>query len=169
MKRKKKSTGFTLVELLVGLAIFGLLAVMAVNFGRSSLQRASFSSTVNTFLADFSSIKQQAATENRYLVLDFNAGGTGYVIRRQQNLDDFANWDAVRTMTPMDGKQFFLPGSAQDFAVNSVGEVFTFPIAGTPQPVQVSMNFFIYKRGTTLVDYKRLVRIFPTGGIKIDE
>ncbi len=165
----KKITGFTLVELLVGLAIFGLLAVMAVSFGRSSLQRASFSSAVNTFLSDFSSVKQQAATENRYMVIDFNAAGTGYVIRRQQNLDDFANWDAVRTITPMDGMQFFLPGSAQDFVVNSVGEVFTFPIAGTPQPVQVSMNFFIYKRGTTLVDYQRLVRIFPTGGIKIDE
>ncbi len=76
----------------MGLAIFGLLAVMAVNFGRSSLQRASFSSTVNTFLADFSSIKQQAATENRYLVLDFNAGGTGYVIRRQKNPCRYPAW-----------------------------------------------------------------------------
>jgi len=170
MKRNHRVRGFTVVELLVALVIFGLLAVAAINMGRSSMQRSTFSSAVNTFVADFSSVKQQATMENRYLAIDFNAGGTGYTILRQRNLDDFANWQSLRTVTPMGGKPFFLTGEASDFMVNSTGEVFAYPMTGSiPQPIQVSMSFFIYKPGTSLVDYQRQVRIFPTGGIKIDE
>jgi len=165
-----RNRGFTVVELLVALVIFGLLAVLAVNMGRSSMQRATFTSAVNTFVADFSAIKQKATMENRYMVIDFNSGGTGYTIRRQRSLDNFANWDTVRTVTPMEGKPFFLAGDADDFMVNSTGGVFAFPMTGSvPQPIQVIMSFFIYKPGTSQVDYQRQVRIFPTGGIKIDE
>ena len=170
MKRSGRNPGFTVVELLVALAIFGILAVLAINMGRSSMQRAAFSSAVNSFVSDFSSVKQQASMENRYMVIDFNAGGTGYTILRQRNLDDFTNWQPVRTVSPMEGKPFFAAGEASDFMVNSTGEVFAFPVTGTiPQPTNINMSFFIYKPGTSQVDYQRQVRIFPTGGIKIDQ
>lgn len=170
MKRSRRNRGFTVVELLVALGIFGLLAVLAINIGRSSMQRAAFSSAVNSFVSDFSAVKQQASMENRYMAVDFNDTGTGYTILRQRNLDDFVNWQPLRTVNPMEGKPFFPAGEADDFMVNSTGEVFAFPVTGTvPQSVQVSMSFFIYKPGTSQVDYQRQVRIFPTGGIKIDQ
>jgi len=170
MKRSGRTPGFTVVELLIALAIFGILAVLAINMGRSSMQRAAFSSAVNSFVSDFSALKQQASTENRYMVIDFNAAGTGYTILRQRNLDDFANWQSLRTVTPMEGKPFFVAGEAGDFMVNSTGEVFAYPVTGTvPQSTNVNMSFFIYKPGTSQVDYQRQVRIFPTGGIKIDQ
>ncbi|MDY0296198.1 MAG: type II secretion system protein [Acidobacteriota bacterium] len=170
MTRLHRKRGFTVVELLVALGIFGLLAVLAINIGRSSMQRAAFSSAVNSFVADFSAIKQQASMENRYMAIDFNGIGTGYTVLRQRNLDDFVNWQPLRTVTPMEGKAFFPPAEADDFMINSTGEVFAYPVSGTlPQSTQVEMSFFIYKPGTSEVDYQRQVRIFPTGGIKIDQ
>jgi len=165
----KKNQGFTVIELLVVLALMGIVLTMTITIGRSAMQKSSFNGAVNKFVSDFSYAKQLALRENRYVMLDFDPNGKLYTIKKQATIGDTDtdNWDIVKQEEPMSDKDFFDGSSSQDFAVNSVGEVFTCPLAANPQPTQISLSFFVKNRVNGTVDYQKNVIIYAYGGIKI--
>ncbi len=88
-----KTKGFSLIELLVIIALIGIIAVVTIQIGRSAIQRTSSTRAINMFISDVSSIKQLAAKENRYFAISFNADGVSYTIQEQTNIGDLANSD----------------------------------------------------------------------------
>lgn len=168
----KKNKGFSLVELLVALLIFGIFVAVSIALGRNAIQRASIIKTVNNFLADFSYLKQSAARENRYFALEFNNLGTSYTIYKQRTIGDLDTMDEVKFVTPLDGTEFFSSTDVQHFAVNSVGEVFAYDPTGSPridtsQVTGRQLLFAIRSKGGEGMQYQRRITIYPSGGINV--
>ena len=74
MKITKKS-GFTLTELLVTLAVLGMLVAVGAKLGQRTMQRADFTTAINTFVADYNFSRMMASRDNRYVAIDFNDNG----------------------------------------------------------------------------------------------
>jgi prepilin-type N-terminal cleavage/methylation domain-containing protein len=171
----KKKRGFSVVEMLVAIAIIALVLVLSLRVGRSSVQRASFTAAINDFVADFNFARQLASRENRYVAFDFNDDGTSYTIRilKGVGLDPQleASYKNHKIARPMDGNPFF--SGVTDFAVNSMGVIRQYPVDPNSSPISVTMNFFKAKPGTEsttpVKDYQKTITIFPTGGIKIED
>ena len=171
----KKKKGFSVVELLIAIAIMALVVVLSLQVGRSSVQRASFTAAINEFVADFNYARALATRENRYVAFDFNSDGTSYTLRILKGVsldpqleDSYMNQKIVQ---PMDGQPCF--SGATDFAVNSMGVIRQYPVNPNASPITVTLNFFKAKPGTEyttpVMDYQKTITIFPTGGIKIED
>lgn len=173
MKNKK---GFSVVELMITLMILGILIVMIGSTGKDAIQRSSFTSAVNGFVADLDMARQLAARENRYVAFDFNETGTSYTMKVQQRVGvspkNENNYDQVKVVSPLDGEQFV--EYPRDFAVNSEGFTMAYPVDPAAGPISVDLRFIKKKsREATAYDqnydYTRKVLIFPSGGIQIEE
>lgn len=143
------------------------MLVLSLSVGRSVIQKSSFIGGVNQIVADFNYTKQLASRENRYVAVIFNTNGRSYTIHTQDTVGDLSNWTVVKTVEPLDGKEFFIGSSIQNFAVNSVGTVFHYPIINTI-PSAVTLNFFIKYDPRGVIDYQKIVNIYPYGGIKVE-
>lgn len=164
-----------MIEMLVAIAVMAMVLVLSLRVGRSSIQRASLTAAINGFVADFNYARQLATRENRYVAIDFNNEGTGYVMRIQQRVSDSpqdeGNYVVHKTVLPMDGDPCF--SGAVDFAVNSMGIIRGYPVNPNASPITVTMNFYKAKKGSTasspVIDYEKTITIFPSGGIKIED
>lgn len=168
----KKNRGFTLIEILITLLVFGILAVVSINVGLSSIKRASFNAAFNRFIADFYYTRQVAAQENRYAAIIFNNNGQSYDIVVQKNIQtpptaDVNTYVHNKTVFPMDGEEFFDGSNATNFAFNSTGIVRAFPVNINSTPIQVSLTFFKKSRGSKV--FQKTIRVYPSGGIKIED
>ena len=171
----KKKRGFSVVEMLVAIAIMALILVVSMQVGRSSIQRSSFTAAINEFVADFNYARTLASRENRYVAFDFNSNGASYTMRilRGVSLDPQLEGSYInhKIVEPMDGYPCF--SGATDFAVNSMGVIRQFPVDPNSSPITVTLNFFKAKPGTEYStpekDYEKTITIFPTGGIKIED
>jgi prepilin-type N-terminal cleavage/methylation domain-containing protein len=171
----KKKNGFSILELLVALATMAVVLVLGLRVGRSSIQRASFTAAINGFVADFNYARLLATRENRYVAFDFNDDGATYAIRVLQKVSDDPqaedSYVENKTGSPMNGLPCF--SGATDFAVNSMGVIRQYPVDPNSNPITVTLDFFIAKKGTEYgspeIDYRKKITIFPTGGIKIED
>jgi len=163
-----KKRGLSLIELLVVIFFMSIVLTMTISLGRNVTQKSYFSEALNTFVADFAYAKQMAARENRFILIDFDADGRSYNLMRQTTIGDVNNWNQVKTVRAMEGKVFFDGVGMQDFVVNSMGEVYDFPLGANPQPTQVILGFFV-KDASGSVDYQATVNIYGYGGIKVEE
>lgn len=176
-----KSRGFTVVELLVVIAVLGVVVVMTVSLGPRLGQSSRLNKTVNEVVSNINLAKQLASSENRFVALDFSSDGTYYQVKRQRDVSYFStsltdtfSWEVVKTVRPMDGEQFFKDdgtAGAIDFAVSSIGAVRKI---FDPNPAEITLNFFIKKSkyATASPDnivFSRKVVIYPYGGVKIDK
>ncbi|MCP4218330.1 MAG: prepilin-type N-terminal cleavage/methylation domain-containing protein, partial [bacterium] len=165
MKGKK---GFTLVEMLITLFIVGVMAVLAVNMGRSSLQRARFTNIINQFMADYSYARMLASRQNRYVAIEFDTEGTLYTIRVQRSLSDTVGFDDVKTERLQEGDPFvnFL-GEYSSFAVNSMGLVREYEASSGvgSDPITLELQFFTKDVSSGSNDYEKKVTLYATGGI----
>jgi prepilin-type N-terminal cleavage/methylation domain-containing protein len=164
---KKPNSGFTVIELLVTLAIIGVLLIVTVGVGRSAIQRASFTNVLNQFVADVSYARQLASRLNRYVAIDFDDAGRYYVIKVQDKIGNYTDFSDNKTVDPLSGREFF--ANATDFAVNSMGIVRGFPVVANSPPITVTIDFLQKNRSSGDVDYKKKVTVFSSGGIKIEE
>lgn len=172
----RKKSGFSIVELLVILLILGVIVVLTLRIGDNVTSNSRITGLVNNFLADFSSAKLLAATENCHVAITFSADGHSYTLQKQTKAGDYVNWTLVKTVTPLSEGAFFDVGGVGDFAVNSTGEVRPYPLPIPPNPLGtptgLSLAFYIRKgRGTAsdAVAYNRTIRIFPYGGLKVEK
>lgn len=171
----KKKRGFSVVEMLVAIAIMAVVLVLSLRVGRSSVQRASFTAAINDFVADFNYARQVATRENRYVAFDFSADGSSYTMRilksfsHDPQLED--SYKNHKVSSPMDGDPCI--SGATDFAVNSMGVIRQYPVDPNSSPITVTLNFYKAKKGTEtgtpVKDYQKRIIIFPTGGIKIED
>lgn len=170
----KKKRGFSVVEMLVAIAIMAVILVLSLQVGRSSVQRSSFTAAINNFVADFNYARQLATRENRYVAFDFNNDGASYTIRilRSVGLDPQSEDSYInhKIASPMNGEPCF--SGATNFAVNSMGVIRQYPVDPNASPITVTIDFFKARtRGgtdTSEKDYEKTITIFPTGGIKIE-
>ena len=63
----------------------------------------------------------------------------------------------------------FEAAGVQDFAVNSMGQVFKLPVNGNDAPQSIDLEFFVKKKNTDLVDYLSEVRLYAYGGIRTEK
>lgn len=168
----RKKSGFSIVEMLVILAILSIIVVLTLRVGESVTSNSRITGLVNNFLADFSAAKLLASAENRYVSITFSANGRSYTLQKQTNVSSYVNWTLVKTVTPFTDRPFFDAAGVSDFAINSTGEVRALPIVITDNPINVTLSFYIRKgRGAASdpIAYARTVRIFPYGGLKVEK
>lgn len=169
MKTKK---GFTVVELLVTMALLSIIVVLSLRVGESVTANSRITGLINNFLADFSQAKLMASAENRYVAVTFAADGRSYSILKQTDVSDYTTWTLVKTEMPLSDRTFFNNAGVSDFAVNSTGEVRSLPININASPAGVILKFFIRKKLGTPTDeiaYNRTIQIFPYGGLKVEK
>ncbi|MCP5049942.1 MAG: prepilin-type N-terminal cleavage/methylation domain-containing protein [bacterium] len=169
MKRtKKRMSGFTVVEMLVTLAIMAMLLIVSVGVGRSAIQRASFTSLLNNFVADVAYARQLASRLNRYVAIDFdNTTGASYTIKVQDKLGDYTTFNDEKTVDPLDGETFFK--DATDFSVNSMGMIRPYPVTASSSITTATVDFIQLNKVSGSTDYKKTVTLFPSGGVKIEK
>jgi prepilin-type N-terminal cleavage/methylation domain-containing protein len=169
MKTKK---GFSVVEMLVTLALLSIIVVLTLRVGESVTANSRITGLINNFLADFSQAKLLASGENRYVAVTFSADGRSYSIRKQTDVSDYTAWTLVKTEIPLSDRTFFNTVDVSDFAINSTGEVRSLPININASPTGVILKFFIRKglgRSTDEIAYNRTIQIFPYGGLKVEK
>lgn len=164
---KKTNSGYSIIELLVALAMIAILLTISISVGRGAVHRANFTSVLNGFMADFNYARQLATRLNRYVAIDFDDQGRSYQILVQRNIGDYVNFDVDRTVEPLGGDEFL--ASSTDFIVNSMGLIRAYPVVANSPPIQVVLEFIQKNKANTSTVYKTDVTIFPSGGIKIEE
>lgn len=170
-RKMKKKKGFTLIELMVTLAILAVLLTLSLGIGRSTMQRASFNSAFNQFIGDFYAARQLASKDNKYVAIVFDPFGKFYTIREQISIDadltNDANYIDIKKVDPMGGIEFF--SGATDFAFNSTGTIRAYPVNVDSDPISFPITFFKKDEKTGQPDYQKSVWIYPSGGIKIEK
>jgi prepilin-type N-terminal cleavage/methylation domain-containing protein len=168
--KKRKDRGMSIVELLVAVALLGIVLLMGLYLGKGQVQRADFTSSINQFIADLNYARQLASRENRYVAIDFNDNGSGYTILVQRAVGiDLSNPDSYsinKTVEPMNGEQFI--SGATDFAVNSMGIIRAYPVAINSNPITVTFDIFKRDPNSRDIVYQKRLTIFPTGGVKVE-
>ena len=168
----RKKTGFSIVEMLIILAVLSVIVMLTLRVGESVTTNSRITGVVNNFLADFSAAKLLASTENRYVSITFSADGRSYTLQKQTDVSNYLNWTHVKTVTPLSDRPFFDAAGVSDFAINSTGEVRALPIVISDSPINVTLSFYIRRgRGaaTDPIAYTRTIRIFPYGGLKVEK
>jgi prepilin-type N-terminal cleavage/methylation domain-containing protein len=165
-----KKRGMTIVEMLVTLAILGIVILMALGLGKGQIQRADFTSSVNQFVADLGYARQLASRENRYVVFKFNAECSNYTMMVQKriglDLSQDSSFRFEKIVKPLNGEQFVETPS--DFAVNSMGIIYNCPVSVNSIPTTVTLNFIKLDRATGVKSYASKLTLFPSGGVKIE-
>jgi type II secretory pathway pseudopilin PulG len=170
-----REQGYSVVQLLVVILLIGILSMITVtSLGRNPTRRINFNSAINTFLADYNLAKQTAASNNRYVAVEFSSDGKFYTIKMQRVIGDTTQWDNLANkgkVQPMSGDiTFFDPASTDSFAINSVGEVFPYPIPSNPSPQTFNLKFQVESVATGADEagakYIKEFIIYPYGGIK---
>ena len=120
--RKGSKRGFSLVELMIVLAIAGVLLMMSIGIADSVIRRSEFSGAITSLVADITQAKQIAARDNRYVAVIFNTDNRSYTLRVQENITSTTSWRDLRTVRALDGMVFFDSSSStvKNFAVSSL-------------------------------------------------
>jgi prepilin-type N-terminal cleavage/methylation domain-containing protein len=165
----QRKRGYSVVELLVTIALLATILAISIGIGRNAMQRANFTSVLNGFMADFNYARQLASRLNRYVAIEFDDEGRTYTMLVQRNVGDFINFDHHKTVDPLGGQEFYDPLTARDFVVNSMGIIRPYPVVANAAPIQVVLDFVQKRKSTGSTAYKTQVTIFPSGGIKIED
>lgn len=175
--KKKKSNGFTILEMMIALIIIGIFVALSLSIARTAIERSSFTTAINQFVSDFYYAKQLAARENRYVAIIFNADGRSYGLRIQPSMasnpentgeyDPLPNPDYGRNhVEPMHDKQFF--EDVTSFAFSPTGVIRRYPVDLDTAPISFSLTFLRETRVPGEKDFKKKIQVYPSGGIKID-
>lgn len=171
-----KNKGFTTIELLVTIAILGIIVVMVATISPSIIQRTKLNGVVNELLSDLNMAKQIASSENRYVMIDFSDDGSFYTLRKQHDpmvfdisdVEDENIWQTIKKVRPLDDAKFFETGGVTDFALSSTGQTRLLD-EFNPDPAQITLEICVKKRQVSGdVDYIKKIIVYPYGGIKLE-
>lgn len=83
MKRRYSRTGFSIVELLVVVALIAIVSAFAVPMWQNYAANSNLKTAAREVMADFSNAKQRAVEENMDVYrLTFNVAGNSYLLSR---------------------------------------------------------------------------------------
>jgi prepilin-type N-terminal cleavage/methylation domain-containing protein len=167
--KSKRNRGFSVIELLISIALIGMIVVVSIGIGRSAISRANFTTAMNQFVADVAYARQLASRTNRYVAIEFSDDGASYTIWVQRGLGSFTIFDVDKKVDPLNGGEFFDPDKATDFTVNSMGIIRPFPLVANAQPITATIDFIQTNKASGNVEFKNTVTIYPSGGIKIED
>jgi prepilin-type N-terminal cleavage/methylation domain-containing protein len=136
----KRRAGFTLVELLVTLAIVGIAASLAVPNVMTSIMEYRASAAGRQLMTDLQFAKTSAVSQVVHYRVTFNVGQKQYIVSRFNSAT--GNWDQVGVTRALavPGTPYYVAGGA--FAINLTG-------------------------GQTFVEFTALGTATTTGGITI--
>jgi prepilin-type N-terminal cleavage/methylation domain-containing protein len=97
MSHTQSQKGFSLIELMIAVALLGIVAGMAVPAFQGWIQNQNLKSAAQDLLGDFQWVKQKTITENRQYRITFNIALNNYVLEQDNGLGVF---QVVRTKTP---------------------------------------------------------------------
>ncbi len=167
--------GFSVVELLVVIALFGIIVAMVASVGPAVRQRARLNSTVNGLVSDLNLAKQMASAEGRFIAVEFSNDGTFYRLWKQKNIAVFSttidstDWELIKKVDPLDGEAFFKTGKVTNFVFTTTGTVRLLSIVNTA-PANVTLQIIIKEsRYSPIVAFTKEIKVFPYGGIRIEE
>ncbi|UDM07028.1 GspH/FimT family protein [Halomonas sp. NyZ770] len=140
---KRLSTGFTLLELLVALALFATLATIAVPSFARNIQENRVITTTNDYKIALSFARSEAVRRNQTVRLQPTAGGwsTGWEV--------IANGESLRRWEPS-AADLTIEDAPANFRFNSLGRL-------------VGADFTSQNVSLTLGDIGRCVRVEPSG------
>lgn len=170
MRRKK---GFTITETVVTLLILSIFLVLTMNVGSNTVKRASFVSAFNTFVADYYWAQSRAARENRFVAIDFDVPNQVYRIKMQDNfiMTQMGTMDmntVLKVVKPLEYEPFFDGAGVKSFAISPQGDIYLFPMMVGGEPTNVDLTFFKKDLETGNYAYKKILRLYPSGGVKIE-
>jgi len=130
-----KQRGFTLIELIITLALIIIMGALAVPFFQSYAINTNLKSAARDIQSDFSSLKQRAISKNTAYAILFNAANNNYTFPREPD-------DVLITKTPASfGKDITITNAAF-----GGGSTITFQTRGTVSAGNVALN---NSRGST--------------------
>lgn len=164
----KKNRGFTIIELLVMVALIGIIVMVASTVSESIRLKSRIAGVVNNFISDFNRAKILAAAENRYVAFVFNPNGSSYDVLKQQLIGDLntGNWTRISRFNPTETERFFETATVESFAVNSLGEIRKLPLVANSMPVSIQQVFSFNWHGN---GYSAIMTIQAYGGLKIEK
>ncbi len=177
----KNEKGFQMIELLIVLALAVVIIGMTISIGFRAVRDAGYTGAVNKLLAEISYVKQLAARENRYVLLEFSSDGHSYSIFKQEkvsNRDMTSSGERILVRTgsfyDQGGKfnknEFFAGGSNSNysFAVNSMGMVYTQADTNDTNSFPSTITIPVYfKNGDGSYGSMDTITISASGGINV--
>ncbi len=152
----KSRNGFTIIELLISLAIFSIIITMAIGLGVDPVGRAGLKGSSNELIGEINTLRGKAAKENRPVALSFTE--TTY----KEHYFESGIWNPILTEhSPVNGQiaTGTTISSSSTIVFNSQG------ILVDPTTFQIRGNITLTLTSEQSEGIK--IRVYSYGGIKI--
>lgn len=169
----KKKSGFTLVELLVVLALMSVIVVVASGINYNARHRWTMSDFARDITTSYQQLKQLAAKENLPCRMKFSAQGFA-MYRSQRGVGGVLSWvaDPIRAIDLGSTSTVYVKNDTLDLAIDSRGFVYQTDDASPPLfnmigPLTLEVRN-PHRKGGNFGD-RALITFYPFGGLNVQK
>ncbi len=161
----KKKNGFSLIEMLFVVAMFGIILFLAISFGTGNAPKWKLSNITSRFVSSYMLAKQEAAKRNTFIKIEFITNGNrgkSYKLSFYDISSQTPSWKELKYIR--EDEDFFNKNDVTDFCISSKGTIYDTSL--NPLNSQIILLFTIRKNYTS--SFRKKITIYPYGGIKIE-